>query len=338
HEDWTKMTQTEKGAFCSSCKKEVLDFTESTNEEIKESLNKAIKPCIRVTQKKLDELNFLEWFNHLRLKTQLKYAFLFALLVAQSSLMAQESICHEPQFVAVDSTDELSIDQITNDILYYPLEVEIPYITFIWHPGIIPDSLWQWDFPVGESVITGWSTLPMGGVPMEITCNDLIGDYPIEIAELVGGSLTYEWAPPPEVTFIDLNPAISYGSISWSSPHYGEALETNDLTGDDYRNPKYTEFKQDLKVGFNTFQFEILENQLHFSYEAIVSQEILLKISQDQFGPKPYPNSKTLFSAPLNIEPGNKTIIIPLDEFMNGTYTINIKSGIFEDVGRLIYL
>lgn len=39
HEDWNKMTPTEKGAFCSSCAKEVKDFTKSSDREILEVLN-----------------------------------------------------------------------------------------------------------------------------------------------------------------------------------------------------------------------------------------------------------------------------------------------------------
>ena len=38
HEDWSKMTRTEKGAFCQSCAKEVIDFTDKTGFEIKELL------------------------------------------------------------------------------------------------------------------------------------------------------------------------------------------------------------------------------------------------------------------------------------------------------------
>jgi hypothetical protein len=34
NEDWNKMTPTEKGAFCSSCSKEVKDFTNSSDQEI----------------------------------------------------------------------------------------------------------------------------------------------------------------------------------------------------------------------------------------------------------------------------------------------------------------
>ena len=34
HEDWNKMTPTEKGRFCASCTKEVFDFSSSTDEEL----------------------------------------------------------------------------------------------------------------------------------------------------------------------------------------------------------------------------------------------------------------------------------------------------------------
>ncbi|MBL4656452.1 MAG: T9SS type A sorting domain-containing protein [Flavobacteriales bacterium] len=41
HEKWSDMSPTEKGKFCSSCAKEVVDFTSNTNEEIASHLKKA---------------------------------------------------------------------------------------------------------------------------------------------------------------------------------------------------------------------------------------------------------------------------------------------------------
>lgn len=38
HEDWNKMTPNEKGAFCMKCAKTVVDFTEKSPEEIKNTL------------------------------------------------------------------------------------------------------------------------------------------------------------------------------------------------------------------------------------------------------------------------------------------------------------
>jgi hypothetical protein len=117
HEDWKKMPPTRKGAFCSSCQKEVLDFSNSSNAEINRELGKAKNPCIKISQHKIDELNFFEWFNHLNLRKRLKYVFLFAFLIAQNSLKAQESNCYEPQFVAVDSVDLLSEEDVMKEIL-----------------------------------------------------------------------------------------------------------------------------------------------------------------------------------------------------------------------------
>jgi len=34
-EDWNQMTPSAKGAFCQKCQVDVMDFTEKTNEEIK---------------------------------------------------------------------------------------------------------------------------------------------------------------------------------------------------------------------------------------------------------------------------------------------------------------
>ncbi|MEP1070236.1 MAG: hypothetical protein ABJG99_15890 [Crocinitomicaceae bacterium] len=126
------MSPTQKGAFCKSCKKEVFDFTKSSVSDIKETLVGIQNPCVRITQQKLDELNFFEWFNHLNLKKKLKYVFLFAFLIAQNSLKAQESNCYEPQFVAVDSVDILLPEDVTNEILKETEADEISNLELDW--------------------------------------------------------------------------------------------------------------------------------------------------------------------------------------------------------------
>lgn len=40
HEKWAEMTPTERGAFCGSCKKEVIDFSEKSYNQIANELNK----------------------------------------------------------------------------------------------------------------------------------------------------------------------------------------------------------------------------------------------------------------------------------------------------------
>jgi hypothetical protein len=323
HEDWSKMTPTEKGAFCSSCKKEVLDFTKSSNEEIRESLAEEIEPCIRITQKKLDEMNFLEWFNHLRLRIQLNYVFLFGFLVAQSSLMAQESISHEPRFVAVDSIDQLSFEELTADLLYYPLEEEAPYYSFIWNPFVLNDSITFCDLPVGGTpIIWGWG-YEEETEPFEPS------EYHIEVTDEMGSAITYGWLEP------DLNVIPSLGTVIYNGPVFINEGNAN-LWPSPYMDKTASQHEK-LKVGFNTFEFEIIENQLYFSYDAHQDQDIHLKIGQDQYGPFASSQNNILFSGPLSIRPGNKSIIIPLNGYLSGTYFIQINSGHLQDRGRLIF-
>ena len=46
-EDWSKMTPTQKGAFCSACNKEVIDFTYKTDHQIFEAINNSKDVCGR---------------------------------------------------------------------------------------------------------------------------------------------------------------------------------------------------------------------------------------------------------------------------------------------------
>ena len=54
HENWNNMSVSEKGRFCDSCSKQVVDFTKKSNEEIAAHLNNASdKVCGRVTASQL---------------------------------------------------------------------------------------------------------------------------------------------------------------------------------------------------------------------------------------------------------------------------------------------
>lgn len=58
HEDWSKMTPKEKGRFCSSCSKTVVDFTQKSTMEIQEFLieNKNQRICGHFYRKQLDSI------------------------------------------------------------------------------------------------------------------------------------------------------------------------------------------------------------------------------------------------------------------------------------------
>lgn len=58
HKDWNKMTEGEKGRFCSSCAKTVIDFTKQSTEEIEAYLveNKNKRTCGHFYKKQLDSI------------------------------------------------------------------------------------------------------------------------------------------------------------------------------------------------------------------------------------------------------------------------------------------
>ena len=55
HEDWYKMTPTEKGAFCSSCAKEVQDFTNIPTSKLLQHLKEQQNSCGRFTKRQIQE-------------------------------------------------------------------------------------------------------------------------------------------------------------------------------------------------------------------------------------------------------------------------------------------
>jgi len=54
HENWQEMTATERGAFCKSCQKEVIDFTKKTKDEIHRILSAGGATCGRFRTDQLE--------------------------------------------------------------------------------------------------------------------------------------------------------------------------------------------------------------------------------------------------------------------------------------------
>ncbi|MEZ4779297.1 MAG: carboxypeptidase-like regulatory domain-containing protein [Flavobacteriaceae bacterium] len=60
HEDWAKMTPTEKGKFCSVCTKEVFDFTQTADEDLVKRVTQGKNLCGRFKKSQLDRELTLE--------------------------------------------------------------------------------------------------------------------------------------------------------------------------------------------------------------------------------------------------------------------------------------
>lgn len=105
-ENWNEMTPTEQGAFCSKCTKEVLDLTATKSSKIRAKIAANANPCIRISNRQMDEINWWEWFNSLTLKKQLNHVFLIAFLFAfkfNGSSQQPDTLAAQQNNVMIDS-------------------------------------------------------------------------------------------------------------------------------------------------------------------------------------------------------------------------------------------
>ncbi|MBP9068944.1 MAG: T9SS type A sorting domain-containing protein [Bacteroidia bacterium] len=90
HEDWNKMLPDEKGKFCNSCNKSVFDFSNKSDNEIKDILlaNKDQKVCGHFKKTQINRpLNFTIDFNNLPKNMSVTKMFTIALFIAFGTLL-----------------------------------------------------------------------------------------------------------------------------------------------------------------------------------------------------------------------------------------------------------
>ena len=89
HEDWQKMTQNEKGRFCASCTKTVVDFTKKSTKEIQEYLteNKGKRVCGHFYRKQLDSIVIQLPDTVFNTKLSFQKLFFLALLITMGTTL-----------------------------------------------------------------------------------------------------------------------------------------------------------------------------------------------------------------------------------------------------------
>ncbi|MBA2612672.1 MAG: hypothetical protein H0U95_11910 [Bacteroidetes bacterium] len=121
HENWDKMSPNDKGAFCLSCQKNVVDFSSKTITQIKDFFRK--KPetesvCGRFEQDQLNALTFDDFFNDFRSwkffhKAALVVFFVFGLSLfgkAQNQPRDKEVLMGKVAYTPMDTTKKCAKD------------------------------------------------------------------------------------------------------------------------------------------------------------------------------------------------------------------------------------
>jgi hypothetical protein len=122
HENWADFTPTQKGAFCGSCKIDVVDFSDKSSDEVKEILqqNAGKHMCGRFKKTQLTELNndFFAWQNQSSRSFQSKFlyacliVFGMTLFTGCSSLETVPVIGSLFEFQNEKSTSQLNVSEL----------------------------------------------------------------------------------------------------------------------------------------------------------------------------------------------------------------------------------
>jgi hypothetical protein len=103
NENWSKMTSTERGMFCSNCRKEVINYQYYSNDQLLKSLNESKKICGRFSPNQIDkELNSLET----------KRIYRIGLLLGFSSLLLNTPVFSQSQKSKTEIVENKSDDEL----------------------------------------------------------------------------------------------------------------------------------------------------------------------------------------------------------------------------------
>ncbi|PZW38772.1 carboxypeptidase-like protein [Mesonia algae] len=170
NEGWQNMTPSQKGRFCASCQKEVIDFTQLSSSDITRKIKSSKNLCGRFTKDQLQQNYTISSHNNLsRLGIALGLGSIIA--VAQPSF-AQEK--RSRQYSVLDFKTHNKKEKQNEENTTQVLKNSAPFcelIKFISINGTVTDNF---DLPVPNVSITQQNT-------SNATQTDLDGNYLIQI-------------------------------------------------------------------------------------------------------------------------------------------------------------
>ncbi len=125
HKGWQNMTPVEKGRFCASCQKTVLDFTYLSDNEIINLVNKSDNLCGRISTSQLNR-NLIKTKRTSNYFGYLATSVLAFLGLGTSTVVAQERPVTEQTDLkylnkATDSVERITITGVVKDVYGDPL-------------------------------------------------------------------------------------------------------------------------------------------------------------------------------------------------------------------------
>lgn len=180
HEDWAKMTATQKGAFCQKCALEVTDFTNKTSFEIKQLLVQEFtqndRTCARITNFQLDQLNdeYFQWKNE---RDNFRAVWIFSLVaVFGLSLFSCQNTLSKEMISQLNAETTALLNQDTTEL---NLSLVDSTITLSDSSLIQPNTPIYFKLPVGE-IVTYMGVAPYYEIYQPwITCSVSLGDIAI---------------------------------------------------------------------------------------------------------------------------------------------------------------
>ena len=160
HEDWSKMTPKEKGRFCGSCSKTVIDFTKKSKEEIQQYLSENFgkRVCGHFNRRQLDtitiEIPSTTFEQQLSFQKLFILALLFVMGTTLFSCQYSDGKKQKIEDVIVIDSLQKDIDSVLNEECNTLTDKTTKTI------GKLPSLVSSTYTAVGVTVVTG-KTLPL---------------------------------------------------------------------------------------------------------------------------------------------------------------------------------
>ncbi len=312
-EDWAKMTATEKGAFCQKCALEVVDFTNKTAFEIKQTLidefSKSPRLCGHITNYQLNQINdeFFKWKNE---RETFRAIWIFSLLaVFGLTLFSCQNTLSKELISKLNAETNVLLESDTTKTEGTLLgsTVENPDSLAI-KIGDIPYFKWPY-----EDIITYSGVVPYSPFDFKIK--------PWEICTISMGAFTISGLIQPTTDTVNFLKATKNALIQ---PNLGLTLSTQNPSNKPTQKTERNTIEALLGPSEKKFDAFIYPNPLTPESRVFINAHESLILFVDVFRTS---ENDAFRSGSIELASGNYQLDAKLYDFSKGNYQLNLQAS-----------